>query len=120
MEGCFEILFEGLQDGVGRCSAIVSTAYNLWLEDTPVRYSAAKGIARICDRLPVSFVDQVLDNILDYYTMYSTGDDFADTPATAEHPWHGATLACAELARRSLISDARLPEVLKWTSRVRI
>ena len=29
VESCFEILFEGLQDGVGWCCAIFSTIYDL-------------------------------------------------------------------------------------------
>lgn len=68
----------------------------------------------------MSYVDQVVDNILGFYTMHSMDDNISmsSIPATAEFPWHGATLACAELARRDLVSDLRLPDVISWTCKV--
>lgn len=41
-----------------------------------------------------------------------------DMPSIAEHTWHGACLACAELARRSLITDEKLPELIGWLAKV--
>lgn len=41
-----------------------------------------------------------------------------DLPAIAECTWHGSSLACAEMARRGLISSEKLPELLNWLSKV--
>jgi hypothetical protein len=42
-----------------------------------------------------------------------------DLPAVAEGTWHGACLACAEIARRSLIGPEHLPQLIEWLSKVR-
>ncbi|THH31463.1 hypothetical protein EUX98_g2716 [Antrodiella citrinella] len=84
-------------------------------KDTIVRYSAAKGIARIADRLPSEFSDQILDTILQLYTIHSMAlAQMHELPTVAEATWHGASLACAELARRGLIADDKLSDVLQW------
>ncbi|KAI5122803.1 hypothetical protein M0805_000146 [Coniferiporia weirii] len=100
VEDAFEKLFELLQDKI--------------IQDTSVRWSSAKGLSRISERLPMSFVDQVLDNILGYFSIHSSNINVSELPAAAEYPWHGASLACAEFARRDLISRTRLPEVINW------
>ncbi|CAH8582722.1 unnamed protein product [Schistosoma turkestanicum] len=68
---------------------------------TGVRWSAAKGIGRICSRLSSSMVDDVLSVVLSLCTKLE--------PYTA---WHGACLALAELGRRSLLLPSKLPEVV--------
>ena len=68
---------------------------------TVVRWSAAKGIGRLTERLPAICADDVLDAILQLCT--DTDRDKA---------WHGACLALAELARRGLLLPARLGEVV--------
>lgn len=40
-----------------------------------------------------------------------------DLPAVAEATWHGACLACAEIARRSLIDPEHLPQLIEWPSK---
>jgi len=40
-----------------------------------------------------------------------------DVPSIAEGTWHGACLACAEIARRGLVSPERLEELISWLSR---
>lgn len=40
-----------------------------------------------------------------------------DLPAIAESTWHGATLACAEMARRSLVGPDQLPILVEWISK---
>lgn len=88
-------------------------------KDTFVRYSAAKGIARIAERLPSDFVEQVFDNVLQLFTIHSVGlARTYDMPAIAEATWHGACLACAEIARRSLVPDNRLSDLFGWMSQV--
>lgn len=85
-----------------------------------VRYSAAKAVARIAERLPMDFVDQVLQQVLQLFTIHSLGAaTLYDMPAIAEATWHGASLACAEMARRSLVTDSRLGEVIEWMRKVR-
>ncbi|KLO11459.1 TBCD protein [Schizopora paradoxa] len=100
VEIAIQELFETLQD-----------------KDTLVRWSSAKGIARIAERLPQSFADQILDNVLSFFTNHGSIDDdgvMQGLPPSAEQPWHGATLACAELVRRGLVRSDRLQELLQW------
>ncbi|KAL5524601.1 hypothetical protein ACEPAF_9741 [Sanghuangporus sanghuang] len=89
-------------------------------KDTSVRWSSAKGIANISERLPASFIDQIMDNIFGHYAVYGLDVAPSELPSTAEHSWHGATLACAEMARRNLISDSKLPDVLLWARKALI
>jgi tubulin-specific chaperone D len=66
--------------------------------DTIVRWSAAKGIGRICQRLPKQFSDDVVENLL--------SSCFKATES--ESTWHGACLALAELSRRGVLLVSRL------------
>ncbi|CAH8825664.1 unnamed protein product [Trichobilharzia szidati] len=68
---------------------------------THVRWSAAKGIGRLCARLSSSMVDDVLSAVLALCTKLE--------PYTA---WHGACLTLAELGRRSLLLPSKLSEVV--------
>ena len=68
---------------------------------TIVRWSAAKGIGRLTERLPAVCADDVLDAIL---LLCSDPD--------RDKAWHGACLALAELARRGLLLPSRLGEVV--------
>lgn len=98
--------------------------------DTIVRWSTAKGLARISERLPHDFNDQVFDTILGLFDIHTLpgeevvigavgdGGMGVQLPASAESTWHGACLAAAEFARRDLISNDRLPELMKWMSKV--
>lgn len=63
--------------------------------DTVVRWSAAKGIARITSRLPQEFALDVIDAVL---AVFEDVQQFRVDAA-----WHGACLAIAELARRGLL-----------------
>jgi hypothetical protein len=68
---------------------------------TLVRWSAAKGVGRITERLPAMCSDDVLDAILELFGDLEKDND-----------WHGACLAMAELARRGLLLPHRLDEVI--------
>lgn len=68
---------------------------------TVVRWSAAKGVGRITERLPAICADDVLDYILELCR-----DPEKDSA------WHGACLALAELARRGLLLPTRLVDVV--------
>ena len=69
---------------------------------TVVRWSAAKGVGRITERLPAICADDVLDAIL--------SNLFADEER--DGAWHGGCLCLAELARRGLLLPKRLGEVV--------
>ncbi|KAK0550607.1 hypothetical protein OC845_002561 [Tilletia horrida] len=107
-------------------------------KDTAVRYSAAKGIARLCERLPPSFVTQLTDAIRSLFAInvieprpsdgqFNTVDsasglnfDFSSSPDlsnASEHTWQGACMAVAELARRGLLPADELDETMKWILR---
>ncbi|KAK9846640.1 hypothetical protein WJX81_008203 [Elliptochloris bilobata] len=66
--------------------------------DTVVRWQAAKGVGRITARLPQALGDEVAASVLELLA-----------PTAGDGAWHGACLALAELARRGLLSPARLP-----------
>ena len=68
---------------------------------TTVRWSAAKGIGRVTERLPAVCADDVLDAILELC------DDLEN-----DNAWHGSCLTLAELARRGLLLPRRLGEVV--------
>ena len=68
---------------------------------TIVRWSSAKGIGRLTERLPSVCADDVLDALLQL---------FGDTER--DNSWHGACLSLAELSRRGLLLPSRLNEVV--------
>jgi len=74
-----------------------------------VRWSAAKGIGRITERLPQSMADDVIDALLDALRRAHSN----------ARTWHGGCLAVAELARRGLLVPARIAAVLPLLLTVR-
>jgi hypothetical protein len=68
---------------------------------TIVRWSAAKGVGRITERLPSQCAEDVLDAVLEYFV-----------DADKDGCWHGACLTLAELARRGLLLPRRLDDVV--------
>jgi hypothetical protein len=98
IEAALEELFQALQD-----------------RDTVVRWSAAKGVARISERLPAEFTGQVVDTVLGLFSIHSIAiASVYDMPAIAESTWHGACLCCAEFLRRGLIVNNRLADAITW------
>lgn len=102
-------------------------------KDTVVRYSAAKGLARICERLPGTFIDQVAEAVVDLFrinvlpvpTKTSKSEDGIltksveeDLSAVSEHTWQGACLALAEMVRRGLIAEVELSDKIAWVQKV--
>ena len=122
IESVLDSLFQGLQDRVGFSTDIITHNFlTQLLQDTIVRWSAAKGTARIASRLPSSFADQVLDTIIGLFSIHSlAAANIYDLPAIAESTWHGACLALAEMARRGLVSRDKLVEMMDWLSKVHI
>lgn len=85
-----------------------------------MRWSAAKGVARLAERLPKDFSSQVLETILGLFEIHSlAAASLYDLPAVAEGTWHGACLACAEIARRNLVEPEHLHVLINWLSKVR-
>ncbi|XP_064407047.1 tubulin-specific chaperone D-like isoform X2 [Halichondria panicea] len=84
IEDVLELLLTGLRDN-----------------DTIVRWSAAKGIGRLTGRLPKELADDVVESLLDFFSV-------RDSDAA----WHGGCLALAELGRRGLLLPQRLPKVV--------
>lgn len=88
-------------------------------KDTVVRYSAAKGLSRLCSRLPMSFVEQVTDAIIEMFSINIP--DFLgekrDLSNVSEFTWQGCCLALAELARRGLLVGENLSEKLEWVEK---
>ncbi|CCW62637.1 unnamed protein product [Phytomonas sp. EM1] len=91
-------------------TAALDEGLNLLLQalghkDTVVRWSAAKGIARVCERLPVEFSNDI---VIAVYSVFSHEQSDAH--------WHGGLLALAELCRRGLIDSGGLSRVVDLVS----
>ncbi|RMZ99376.1 tubulin-specific chaperone D [Brachionus plicatilis] len=69
--------------------------------DTIVRWSSAKGIGRITNRLSKENADDILQSLLELFNYVE--DDSA---------WHGGCLAIAELGRRGLLLPQQLKSVV--------
>jgi hypothetical protein len=84
-----------------------------------VRWSAAKAVARICERLPSEFAGQIVDTVINLFSIHSAGvASLYDIPSIAESTWQGACLASAELARRGLIPNSSLGTLIDWMLKV--
>ncbi|KIO29269.1 hypothetical protein M407DRAFT_21660 [Tulasnella calospora MUT 4182] len=100
-------------------NTIESLLTSLQDRDTVVRWSAAKGLARVAERLPEEYASQVLETVIGLFSIHAFdgAGGVQDLPPASEATWHGATLACAEIARRGLIGDEQLPELIDWLKR---
>jgi hypothetical protein len=88
-------------------------------KDTVVRYSAAKGLSRLCSRLPAAFVEQVSDAIVDMFSVNIPDilGEKKDLSNVSEFTWQGCCLVLAEMARRGLLSGDHLSEKLEWVEK---
>lgn len=66
-----------------------------------IRWSAAKGIGRVTNRLSKELGDEVIGSVIDILN-----------PLEPHEAWHGACLALAELAKRGLLLPYRLKELV--------
>ncbi|KAF9121044.1 hypothetical protein BGW39_010898 [Mortierella sp. 14UC] len=84
--------------------------------DTIVRWSAAKGMGRMSNRLPKEMADDVVGGIFELFSedVFELPNGELDISSVSEHTWHGACLAIAELSRRGLLLPHRLTEVIPW------
>jgi hypothetical protein len=119
IEAVLEDLFQGLQDRVSSRTGSREAIHMCACQDTVVRWSAAKGVARISERLSREFTGQVVDTVVGLFSIHSIAiASLYDMPAIAESTWHGACLSCAELLRRGLIPHDRLADVIDWMIKV--
>lgn len=72
--------------------------------NTLVRYTCSKALARICQRLPLDLIDEVVDAVF----REVEGESLANADADK---WHGALLAIAEIVRRNLLNREFLPRL---------
>ncbi|PKK78732.1 ARM repeat-containing protein [Rhizophagus irregularis] len=87
-------------------------------KDTVVRWSAAKGIGRLSQRLPQELADDVIGSLFELFSENTyTRNDVLEISAVSDYTWHGACLAIAELARRGLLLPERLSEVIPWVGK---
>jgi hypothetical protein len=121
VESILEGLFQDIQDKVTFRPGIVGLchSHSPYSQDTIVRWSAAKGIARISEHLPLDYIEQVLDTIIALFSIHSVAAaSLYDMPTIAESTWHGSCLACAEMIRRDLIPSKMVLQVIEWMSKV--
>ena len=103
LEGVVDLLLTGLSD-----------------KDTIVRWTSAKGIGRIANRLDREMADDIVASVIatlteDVFELPTTGEVSID--GVSDAAWHGACLALAELARRGLLLEVRLHQCLPWVMR---
>ncbi len=88
-----------------------------------MRWSAAKGIGRITERLPRELGDEVVQSVVELFSfteryiliVYPVGLFVLITSSfvsSSDGAWHGGCLALAELARRGLLLAHRLSEII--------
>lgn len=124
-----------LPDGIEEVLDDLMTA--LSDKDTIVRYSAAKYLARIAAVLPADLADEIVGATISLFTgtedepvletAFGTVVDPGGSavgggamglgglePTRGEGRWHGVCLAVAEMARRGLLSEDAVAEVVPW------
>ncbi|CAJ0628726.1 13375_t:CDS:10 [Entrophospora sp. SA101] len=84
-------------------------------KDTVVRWSAAKGLGRLSQRLPQELADDVIGSLFELFSENTyKRNNLLELSAVSDYTWHGTCLAVAELARRGLLLPERLKEVIPW------
>jgi len=83
LEGIIDLLVQSLRD-----------------KDTIVRWSAAKGIGRITQRLDQDLADEIVNTMTTLFSAHET-----------DCSWHGGCLAIGELSRRGLLLPERLKDI---------
>lgn len=98
------------------------------LQDTIVRYSAAKYLSRLADLLPRSLSSQIVESTIALFAgteedpLVQTDRGKVVDPgggSNGEAKWHGLCLALAEMGRRGLIGDEVVEDLLGWAVKVR-
>ncbi|KAJ3219334.1 hypothetical protein HK099_004731 [Clydaea vesicula] len=92
MESLIGILLQGLKD-----------------KDTIVRWSSAKGVGRLTERLPKAYSQEIIASVLQLFEEDFYNDDLS---FVSDCTWHGACLCIAELSRRGLLLPENLVSVV--------
>ncbi|GJQ08656.1 hypothetical protein GpartN1_g447.t1 [Galdieria partita] len=102
---------DAIDEQIGSILATIMEALLQLLNDkhTVTRYSVAKGIGRICMRLPQNFSNQVLEMLI---SLVET-----DIGKHYGYLWHGVCLTIAECARRGIFGEEYLEVIVKFVSR---
>lgn len=110
------------------------------VQDTIVRYSSAKYLARLTAILPTDYADQIVPATIALF-QGTEDEPVVETPhgtildpggsnsggtmgfgggetTKGEARWHGVCLALAEMARRGLVKDDAVGEAVKWVLKV--
>lgn len=86
-----------------------------------MRWSAAKGVGRITERLPKELALDVVDSLIELFQEDAkTVNDEIDVSGVSDANWHGCCLALAELAKRGLLLPENLTLVIPWITAVRL
>ena len=93
----YEINFEYLE------TIIDFLINNLSDKEYIVRWSAAKGLGRLCERLTKSMVEEIFGNLFDLLKDVEN-----------EYAWNGTCLCIAELCKRGMILPERLFELIPY------
>ena len=111
-------LLEAVENKVSRVARTSLIRLTVRRQDTIVRWSAAKYLARIAERIPSSFSHQIVEALLGIFEDESELDSPEDASIISEHSWHGACLSLAELARRAKIPTDLVEPTLGCVLRV--
>lgn len=68
--------------------------------DTGIRLSSARGLALVIGRLPFLFADEIIIEVLSYFS-----------PAETPEMWHGANTTLGEIIRHGYLPPNRIPKV---------
>lgn len=101
-EGVGEIDFEATDDANIQVPDAIEEVVEVLLQSLrspsgAIRWSAAKGIGRVCGRLPRALGDEVVGSVIEILS-----------PLEPHEAWHGGCLAIAELSKRGLLLPERL------------
>ncbi|KAJ2684222.1 hypothetical protein IWW39_005035 [Coemansia spiralis] len=88
-------------------------------KDTIVRWSAAKGVGRITERLPRPLAQEIVSAVVGMLQEETLvlASGLVDVSMTSEFSWHGSLLCLAELSRRGLLTPLALREAIPWVLR---
>lgn len=120
VEDTIQQMLEGLEHEVrSRNSSLLRffsfLTTRIHFKETIVRWTAAKYLARIAERLPQEASSEIVEALLANFDSGETPED----GRASENIWHGSCLALAEVARRDRIPDALVGELLDCILRVR-
>lgn len=92
LEAILDALLDGLRD-----------------KETNTRWSSAKGLGRVAQRLPHGVADGIVQTVLSTFSDQALIDE--------DGAWHGSCLALAELSRLGVLLPARLHEAITALSK---